>query len=73
MWTLMRRLGTWMHDWPCDHEHHAWGLYRPGMVMWYRDCAHCDLSGSAVSPARNECDLTYYKDVYEPKHATTAE
>ncbi len=65
-YNLLRRFGTWLRDWPCDHEKHEWGLFRPGTAMWWRSCKHCNLSDMAVQPPRKECDVDYYNNQYLP-------
>ena len=63
-WNLLRRFGTWLRDWPCAHEHHEWGLFRPGGSMWHRECPHCNTWNLAAFPSRVDCDVDYYENVY---------
>ena len=72
LWTLMRRLGGWLEDWPCAHGHHEWGLYRPGTSMWHRSCHYCNASDMTAFPSRAECDVRYYEEVYIKKHGALA-
>ena len=72
LWTLMRRLGSWLHDWPCAHGHHEPGLYRPGTVMWHRSCEHCDMTDMDAFPSYAECDVRYYEEVYMQKRGALA-
>jgi len=66
-WNLIRRIGLWIHELPCRHGQHEWTLYRPGTVMWHRDCVHCQQADWDMSPKRNECDVDHYNNVYLPR------
>ena len=64
LWNWMRRSGAWLRDWPCAHGRHEWGLFRPGGVMWWRECRHCNLADMEAFPPRKGCDVDYYENVY---------
>lgn len=71
-WNLIRRFGKWIQEWPCAHGYHEWTLYRPGRSMWWRECKHCSLPDMSAQPARIECDVDHFNNVYLPsmqKHA----
>lgn len=68
MMKLIWHLGKWLHEWPCEHGYHEWDLYRPGNALWWKSCKHCHASRHAMHPARAECDIDYYNNVYLPQH-----
>lgn len=73
MWRLIHRIGVWLTELPCKRGQHDWGLYRPGRVMWSRECHWCGTVDFAASPDRSEVDMDRYKEYlarYAPDRET---
>jgi hypothetical protein len=56
LFNLMRRLGKWLHEWPCNNGHHEYGLLELGTVLWSCRCAHCGTVNFKEPRGRAEVD-----------------
>lgn len=68
IFNLIRRFGSWVMQWPCEHGHHEWGLWRAGSAFWSRECNHCgDCEFTSHPDRREDCDIDHYNNVYLPR------
>lgn len=73
IWNRIRRAFAMLFGGGCHVGLHDWGLYRPGRIMWHRECKRCGVADMTATPAKlSECDVPYYENVYLPSRAAAS-